>query len=403
MNFALPPEEMVRKLLLRLDDGGWEETFQNERIRVLRREAVDAPFSEIIVPSVLTERNLPLTLSTAIEELARASKSDVRSAIEWIEVAEHDVFSFRFTGPEVTPNGIRLGAMNQVMDGVKRAMSATANNVGRSTRKERPSGVGPRDYPNEAEFGHTGRGSFIVRVLHDVHVRPVESDLLIETVGTIKERPLASTPEGWLRAVGLRFQSAVELSASIAHSSERTDEIGVDECLASGLDVNVAESLRTIAAADTRSVFLSFDYSAAVQSDRPPASQVILPPEASERLGRLVDRLGNAREPRPRPIAGMVVGLATRNPLEGGSIKMDVRLRLDVDGRLSDDESDPIVSRSLSAHLDRSEYQTAIQAHRESRALHMRGVLEKFGRSYYMSSVESVFVGERVQQDELPF
>ncbi len=290
--------------------------------------------------------------------LAKVEGRPIEDIAEDIASPTTDAPFFR-TFPADLPTGyIGLTAGLRALQGVRTVLDAAGRAEIEGTRAAfsgtHPSAVG--NLLDQVRLGPSKRGSYVLTLRVPVE-EPAQSELWTEAA------PLAR------RALTRLLRAITAAHAATMDVREGGDFSAFDETIAEGVSANLCRGLSDLAGPQRRQPFeIGFRWAWAVPSDLVPTS-VTFPEgagavmfEAAKQLERLAAG-GQAR------ITGVIESLHDE-PF--GSDRWRVRVR----GELVTDDGDVDSRRPVWVRLSSSDYQRAIEAHREHRTVRARGRLE---------------------------
>ncbi len=334
--------------------------------------------AELIIPATSALGDYAATVSELIDRFARAEDRDQLQVFRDLSVADRDVIRVR--SPEADDVGsVRIEAGVELFIHARELVLSAACSAWSPRASYRAGRVRQADdYMDRVRLGQTEHGSFVVTMLAPVPPqldRP--RDLWPNEADEPYERRVTRTLAGGLDAAA----DSVEKHLGGAGFAVFQNAVG------RGVSSNLCEATAgLIPQGDGLEVSVTW------ARTRPAAvarwSRTFTRSEGE--VLREVARVIQERQSRPdEQIEGLIVKL-TR---DGEAFDGRVTMKAVVDGRL----------RSVQAELQPSDYEVAIEAHRQRRPISALGTLEPVGHRWRLAGPTGVqLVPEEADDDEVP-
>ena len=334
--------------------AGWEkeEPYGDHSDVYVRGEA-----PEIIIPRTDRLGDYAHVVSRLIEIFAEAAETDALSLYRDLVTADRDVVRVR-AAPEGADGSVTLDDGVSLITGARDMVLAAARSLQESrpfhhARTDREAG----DYMRQVHLGQTEQGSYVVTLLTPVVPPPMGRAALFDSAAD--DAP-----------VGRRMtQRLIEALTAAREATERTsagDANAFPEAVARGASANLCDAVATLiepfGGIDVGLTWArTWPAETARQTVRFGAPDAPILREAARRF--------RAREPKPDM---SLIGRIQRLKRDDREADGTITLRTYVDRRVV----------SVAAVLDQSNYDRAIQAHKNDAVVVMTGDLERFGRQW---------------------
>ena len=236
------------------------------------------------------------------------------------------------------------------------------------------------EYMSRVCMGQTEQGSFVVTMLPPVIPPPMQGTLPVGFEVDIADEPIE-------RQVTRRLAEALSATRNATERTVRGDGEVFFDAIEDGASANFCEALATlIAPFPTLDIMLTW----ARTRPMPVARNVVRFVNDDEPILREAARSFRSRAPRPDVrLFGFVQSLRRDESETDGAIT----LRTEIDRNV----------QSVTAVLDQSEYERAINAHMTKSAVIAEGDLERVGQRWSLLSprITAVITGEDTQNEEV--
>ena len=224
------------------------------------------------------------------------------------------------------------------------------------------------EHAQACRFGQTRRGSFIATV--ECPVTPVIGD------------PTLPLDVPFERRVTERIVRGV---AQVGRAVASRDAASLAEAWKVGLNANMCEALLRLRGAGDVTMEFSARWSPRVAAPADLVVPIRIDRESFDYVSATARALQPSSVPEVRTFIGKVVGLADSRASDDDDDDSDdgervVTLRFDVNGRGRD--------QTARLHLDEADYRAACDAHRDGRAITLRGHLERRGKRWWIVAAE---------------
>ena len=276
--------------------------------------------------------------------------------------AEHDVFRIRALeadedGTIDIEGGVDLFA--QARETLLAAACATSNPqpVYRAGANKEAS-----DFMKTVRLGQTGHGSFIINLLNKVP--PQIQPSLIAEWGPFSDEPIE-------RKVSRRLAGAlVSLRKSAEEASSGTGLESFEAAVGNGVSANLCEALaKMIGSVDD--VELALDWA----ETRPAPDASLLIKFNGDDAAIFREAARKLREKRPQPNV-VLYGIVHKLSRDHQQLDGTVTLKADIDGAV----------QSVTATLDKSNYESAVEAHGHKYPVVVNGDLERVGSRWRLTN-----------------
>lgn len=310
---------------------------------------------EIIVPRTERLGDYASVVAALIGTFAEVAERDELTVYRSLVTADRDVVRVR--AGESADGSVALNHGADLVVGARDLLLAAACSLGN------PRAVHPRPGANREandllkgiRLGQTDRGSFVITLLTEVVPPPMPTLFPDDS----EEAPVE-------RRLTLRLVKALAAARDAAERMAAGDGDAFGEAVDSGVSANLFEALDKI----IRS-FPTLDVSVSWARTRPVTGfqRAVRFGRADAPLLREAARLLRERAPRPDVrLYGHVRQLVRAEGEEDGTIRL---------GAIVDQDQKP---RSVTALLEREDYERAVQAHKDRALVVLSGDLERLGR-----------------------
>ncbi len=331
--------------------AGWS---QHESYREHSDVYIGDELPEIIVPRTTRLGDYASVVAALIETFAQVGHQDTLTVYRSLVTADRDVIRIRATESDDGSLGLNDGV--KLIEGARDMVLSAACSL-RDPRPVYRAGANREaaELLRQMRLGQTDQGSFVVTLLTPVVPPPMP--MLFEDPDD-RDAPIA-------RRVTRRL---VEALAAVHRAAERAssgDGGAFGETVAKGASANLCEALAQII-----EPFPTLDISVSWARTRPTTtSATVLFGQADAALLREAAR--SLRECAPKldvRLLGYVHILERREEDADGTIK----LRTEIDGQL----------RSVKVVLEQTDYERAVQAHKDKAPAVLMGDLERTGQQW---------------------
>ena len=309
---------------------------------------------EIIIPNTQSLGDYAGVVSRLIEIFAKAAETDTLSLYRDLVTADRDVVRVR-AAPEGADSSVTLNDGVSLITGARDMMLAAA----RSLWEPRPFyrakvNREARDYMRQVRLGQTEQGSYVVTLLTPVVLSPMGQASSFNSA--TNDAP-----------VGRRMtRRLIEALAAVHEASERTSAGDADafpETVERGASANLCDAVATLIE-PFGGIDIGLTWARTWREGA--ASKPVRFGASDAPILRKAAQCFRVEKPRPdMPLVGRIQHLKRDDSETGGT----VTLRTRGDGR----------AVSVTAVLDQSNYDRAIQAHKSNARVVMNGDLERFG------------------------
>ena len=333
-----------------------------------------AGLPEIILPRTQNLADYPSVVSQLIAIFADSVETDILLLYRDLVTADRDVIRFRVTDSE-EDGSVPVSAGVDLMVGAKDMILAAAC----SLKDQRPAyraGANREatEYLSQVRLGQTEQGSFVVTMLTPVIAPRVQ--LILASEFESNDDPLG-------RQMTKHLESAL---VAVRRATEQTNsgEVGAfQEAVRQGVSANLCEAIVTLLAPfPTLDTTLSWARTRPVDRTRSRFRFA----SADAPILREAARSLRAQAPREdEPVYGMVRRLQRgKHDIEG-----TITLTASIDGK----------NQSVAVVLSQSDYERAIEAHKDRAAVLMKGDLDRVGQRWRLLNPEIVDV---INNDDEP-
>ena len=334
---------------------GWK---RHERYRVHSDTYIGEDRPEIIVPRTERLGDYASVVAGLIDMFAEVVRQDAMTVYRSLVTADRDVVRLR-TG-ENQDGSVTLNDGVDLIGGARDMLLAAACSLGESKAVYRAgANRSATDLLAGVRLGQTAQGSFVVTLLTPV-VPPPMPTLFPDDAD--RDAPIE-------RRLTLRLMEAL---AGVRQAAERTaagDADAFGEAVERGVSANLCEALDQV----IRS-FPTLDVSVSWARTRPVTVR-----QPAVRFGRtdaplLREAARSLRERAPRPdvrLYGYVRLLTRSEDEEDGTIRLSAFV-----------DQDQTTPRSVTALLERQDYERAVQAHGDRAVVVLSGDLERLGQRW---------------------
>ena len=310
---------------------------------------------EIILPRTELLGDYASVVSRLIDTFARVAPTDELSLYRDLVTADRDVVRVRVTETDDGSLGVDSGV--DLITGARDLLLAAAC----SLREPQPlyrAGANEEasDFLNRVRLGQTEHGSFAVTLLTPMVPAPVPS-LFPECVDS--DEPIE-------RRMTRRLTEALVAARQATESAVEDKGVGFANAVEKGVSANLCEALAKLIGP-----FPVLDVSVTWARTRPMPSvrQVVGFGNADAPILREAARMFRSREPQPDTLLFGIVQRLKRDETDAGGT---IWLSTSIDGK----------NLSVAVELKQSDYEKAIQAHRDKAAVTMTGDLERSGQRW---------------------
>lgn len=329
---------------------------------------------EIIVPRTPMLGDYPQVVAQLIDIFADAASTDAPAIYRDLVTADRDVMRIRAVSAD--PDGsVSVEDGLQMVKGAHEILLAAACSV----KNPQPLYRGGANkeasqFLKQARLGQTEQGSFVVTLLTPAISMPIQRPLLD---GMVSEE---SPPE---RKITVRLAEALE-AARMASEQVVGGETGAFQASVwLGVSANLCDGI-VMAAEPFSAVEISLSWA----RTRPMNKARNVTHFNDDDVVRLREAARTFREREPRPDAELFgfVHLLKRHPSDDDG---SVTLRTPLDGQM----------QSVSATLQQSDYDRAIQAHKDKHPVILTGDLDRYGQRWRLLNPQLVSVVEREEEE----
>ena len=329
---------------------------------------------EIIVPRTPMLGDYPQVVAQLIDIFADAASTDAPAIYRDLVTADRDVMRIRAVSAD--PDGsVSVEDGLQMVKGAHEILLAAAC----SLKNPQPLYRGGANkeasqFLKQARLGQTEQGSFVVTLLTPAISMPIQRPLLD---GMVSEE---SPPE---RKITVRLAEALE-AARMASEQVVGGETGAFQASVwLGVSANLCDGI-VMAAEPFSAVEISLSWA----RTRPMNKARNVTHFNDDDVVRLREAARTFREREPRPDAELFgfVHLLKRHPSDDDG---SVTLRTPLDGQM----------QSVSATLQQSDYDRAIQAHKDKHPVILTGDLDRYGQRWRLLNPQLVSVVEREEEE----
>ena len=333
-----------------------------------------AGLPEIILPRTQNLADYPNIVSRLLTIFADNVETDILSLYRDLVTADRDVIRFRVTDSD-EDGSVPVSAGVDLMVGAREMILAAAC----SLRDQRPTyraGANREatEYLSQVRLGQTEQGSFVVTML--TPVIPPRMQMILSSEFEPNDDPLGRQMTKHLESTLVAIRRATELTNS--------GESGAfQEAVQQGVSANLCEAIVTLLAPfPTLDATLSWARTRPIDRTRSRFRFA----SADTPILREAARSLRAQAPREdEPVFGMVRKLQRgERELEG-----TITLKASIDGK----------NQSVVAVLRQSDYERAIEAHKDRAAVVMKGDLDRVGQRWHLLKPEVVDV---IKADDEP-
>ncbi|MDE0170133.1 MAG: hypothetical protein OXS29_11535 [bacterium] len=349
--------------------AGWS---RHEPYRVHSDVYIGEELPEIIVPRTERLGDYASVVASLIKMFATVARQDEVTVYRLLATADRDVV--RVQAGESEDGSIGLNHGVDLIGGARDLLLAAACSLGQPKAVYRAgANRDAADLLEQIRLGQTDQGSFVVTLLTPV-IPPPMSRLF--SVPDDQDAPIE-------RRLTLRLMEALAAARHAAEQTAAGDEGAFAEALESGVSANLCEALvRIIEPFPRLDINVLWARTRRVKAPRPVV-----------RFGRadaplLQEAARSLRERAPRPdvrLIGYVRRLTRGEAEEDGTIRLATK---SIDGK----------AQSVTALLERQDYEHVVQAHSDRVPVLLKGDLERMGQRWRLLSPHL----EEVLRDDEP-
>ena len=352
--------------------AGW---IQHELYREHSDIYVGETLPEIIVPRTAHLGDYASVVAALIKTFAQVADQDELTIYRSLVTADRDVVRIR--AAESDDGSLSLDDGVDLVGGARNMVLAAACSLHDPRPVYRPGANKEAvDLLRQMRLGQTDQGSFVITLLTPVVSPPIP--MLFEDPDD-HNAPIA-------RRMTKRLLEALAAARQAAEQAVAGDSDAFGQIVAKGVSANLCEALvQIIKPFPTLDVFVSW------ARTRP-----VTAPGTAIRFGRADAALLNeaarslrARAPKPDERLHGFVRILKR---DGGQLDGTIKLKTEIDGQ----------QQSVEAVLEQSEYETAVQAHRERAPVILKGDLQRVGQRWRLlnARIDSVLRDEGPDSDD---
>ena len=333
---------------------------------------------EIVIPKHRRLGDYASVVSRLIEIFAKAAETDALSLYRDLIVADRDVVRIR-AAPDGAEGSVALDDGVSLITGARDMIAAAACSL-REPRRFYRAGANREaaDYLRRVQLGQTEQGSFVVTLVGPVVPPPVRAKALFDS--TPDDEPVE-------RRMMQRLAEALTATREAAERASGGDDDAFPEAVERGASANLCEALATLI-----EPFHGIDVGLSWARIRPmnAARETIRFGASDAPILREAARWFREEEPRPDV---SLIGRIRRLQRDDREADGTITLRTYIDGRV----------QSVTAALNRPDYDRAIQAHKSGTLVAMMGDLERFGQRWRLrnSRIAAVIPDEEDEDVDL--
>ena len=348
--------------------AGWS---RRERYRVHSYSYVGEGLPEIIVPHTEHLGDYASVVATLVNTFAEVARQDETIVYRDLVTADRDVVRVRAVDRDHS-GSLPVGAGADLVRSSYDMLFAAACSLTSSRPFYRPgANQEAAEYVDRVRLGQTDQGSFVVTLLSPVVSPPIQ--MLLEPDSGDWNDPFE-------RRVTGRLAEALAGARKATDDNNGGDANAFPASIGQGVSANLCEALATLA-----ETLPKFDISV-VWARTHPRRELRTMIRFADHDGPILREASRALRSSEPQLDVTLVGLVQR--LKRGDEDTDgtVSLRTSIAGK----------NRSVTAVLPQSDYNLAIQAHKEKTPVVMRGDLEKAGQRWRLlgPSIEDVIVDD---------
>jgi hypothetical protein len=340
-----------------LEARGWLRAPSRRAYAAIYRSGSE-PLTEVQVPLDRDLADYAEAMVVIARRLAAVEKRSADAILHDLLQPRRDLLRFGLEGEAMRDGGISLGEGLDLVNGVRKALLASACSVKRPRAFHLRLGLAEADaFVRQCRMGQTEVGSFVLTVETPLDIGP--------------QQPLEGAPFGRQTATML-LQSVAWLAASVrAGEPQRVLEpSGEGPVLSANLCEALIEMMPSDESADLR---LRCSWSPLLPVGPEVASEVHVGRNMYESIERVAHQLRPTREFQPDQFVGKVVELMG-GPGDLGEVEGPVVLQAQVDDEL-------LKARVM---LDAPDYRKAVSAHLEQLYVTVRGSLRRGPRVHWI-------------------
>lgn len=340
-----------------LESRGWNRVPSRRPYAAIYRSGRE-PLQEVQVPLDRALADYAEAMVVIARRLATHERRSAESVLHDLLQPRRDLLRFGLEGDAMRDGGINLADGLDLVNGVRKALLASACSVKRPRSFHPRLGLAEADaFVRQCRMGQTEVGSFVLTVETPLDIGP--------------QQPLDGDPFGRQTAT-LLLQSVAWLATSVrAGEPQRVLEPTPG---APVLSANLCEALVEMMPADeSADLRLRGSWSPLLPVSPEIASEVHLDRNMYESIERVAHQLRPTRESQPDQFVGKVVELMG-GPGDQGDVEGPVVLQVQVDDELL----------KTRVTLGAPDYRKAVTAHLEQLYVTVRGVLRRGSRVHWI-------------------
>lgn len=281
------------------------------------------PQSETVlpVPNDLDRRNVDWAVLT--ERIAQVRGVPVNEVISAIERQATDVVELRAANDLVIRGSISYRAGAVLVESGLRMLRSSATTAERQRARIGNYSRAGDELVATARMAHTREGSYIVPILLPISDPVVEQ----EPQDQIDGMEISEPPEPPERRVMRTFAEALATLDAVALQPEREPRGSIDvELVRAGVSSQFASALHRILIQETVAEFSAeFDWAPAGGPAPQVAAEIVIPSEASERVGNVANRLKRRTTTRTEEqFVGPILGVVRDHDADTGTVRVEV-------------------------------------------------------------------------------
>lgn len=338
----------------------------NKDRNVYHRE--DSDDLEIILPLTRDFADYNIRIINVLEILSEYEKRPVSLILNEIVSPPADIIRFRVSAPNISLDSIPLEAGVNYIQGTKDILLAAAlstNNPQAYYQGGRtPSDVA--EYISSCRLGQSERGSYVTTILSPVPPYLETQDNFLE------EETISIQDEPFTRRVTITLMTALNI---IKDSIESGNNSNIINNIKSGVSSNLCQAIADMQPIEDQTsldVSINWSYNRPFIPKKIPC-KVTFSNETFPIIKEAARKLVDIYQPKIKNIIGTIVNLHAETSIFD-IYSGDVTVKANINGRV----------QLIKMKLNKGDYEKACNAHRDSKQIFVRGILNREKKNFYI-------------------